>query len=287
MPIAVARVALLSPDEAWLEGIRVDPRVRGMDVATDLQVAELHWAAEHGARVVRYATGSGNEASHRLGARHGFELLVALHTWSWHDPDAPEDGEEDDESGFDAVARARASETRRQALDRLAQRGLVADRDAADELWRRVNDDATFVAAHRLYESRPWAMAELTEQRFARHCGGGEVVVVDKAEAGWALAVFEREAQPSEDLSFHLSLLVGAGAAALSLVNVIREAVGESIRFRLPEPDPPLVRDHAGALLAWGFRAREWTLHILGRLLDEQHPPPALPPHVDLRAGIG
>ena len=39
--IAIVRVAMPAPGEAWLEGIRVDPRVRGMDVATDLQVAEL------------------------------------------------------------------------------------------------------------------------------------------------------------------------------------------------------------------------------------------------------
>jgi hypothetical protein len=47
VPIAVSRVALVSANEGWVEGIRVDPRVRGLGVATDLQVAELHWLAAH------------------------------------------------------------------------------------------------------------------------------------------------------------------------------------------------------------------------------------------------
>ncbi len=41
-PVAITRIAMVADGEAWLEGIRVHPRVRGMGVASDLQVAELH-----------------------------------------------------------------------------------------------------------------------------------------------------------------------------------------------------------------------------------------------------
>ncbi|CAN5594215.1 hypothetical protein BH23CHL7_BH23CHL7_20200 [soil metagenome] len=276
-PVAIARVAMLSPTEAWLEGIRVDPRVRGLDVATDLQVAELRWAAEHGAKVVRYATSSRNEASHRLGARHGFELLTALRTWWWTDPalgDPDADDHDDDESGFDDDARAGATSRRQQALARLAYRGLVASGERRD-LWSLVAADPTFLAGRRLYESRPWALALLDEARLRDYLTAGEVVVLgDSSETGWAMAIFEHEAQPSEDLSLHLSLFVGGGAAALELANQLRRAVDGSIRFRLPDPDPPLLGGHADAFADAGFRAREWTLHILGRPLDADHPPP-------------
>src|SRR5262245_8380842 len=57
-PVAVTRVVMAADDEAWMEGIRVDPRVRGMEVAADLQIAELHWVAAQEASVVRYATGA-------------------------------------------------------------------------------------------------------------------------------------------------------------------------------------------------------------------------------------
>ena len=76
--VAVVRVAMPAKGEAWWEGIRVDPRVRGMDVATDLQVAEFAWSEANGAKIVRYATGASNEGSHRLGARAGLEHTVSF-----------------------------------------------------------------------------------------------------------------------------------------------------------------------------------------------------------------
>ena len=73
--VAVVRVTMSAKGQAWLEGIRVDPRVRGIDVATDLQVAELRWAAAQGAQVVRYATGAAMRA--RTDSAHG----VASQDW--------------------------------------------------------------------------------------------------------------------------------------------------------------------------------------------------------------
>ncbi|HUG48453.1 MAG TPA: GNAT family N-acetyltransferase [Candidatus Limnocylindria bacterium] len=267
-PLAVARVALLSASEGWLEGIRVDPRVRGMDVATDLQMAELQWTAALGAGVVRYATGERNEASHRLGARHGFELLAAMRTYWWSDPATPDDEDgghnDDDESGFGEEARRAAGETRTATLEKLAERGLVAADGAA--WWPRVSADPTFRAAARLYEHRAWALQELTEKALHAHAAAGEVVAHESA-GGWALGILQRDALPSEDVSLHLGLLVGDGAAALQLAEAIRQAAGTSIRFRLPADDPPLLRGLADAFASAGFRAREWTLHILGRRL--------------------
>ena len=110
-PIAISRVALLSPAEGWVEGIRVDPRVRGLGVATDLQTAELHWLAVHGPQITRYATGARNEGSHRLGARHGFELLARFVSWTWKDPTKPDDDERG-ETGFDEPIRQDANRRR-------------------------------------------------------------------------------------------------------------------------------------------------------------------------------
>lgn len=97
-PIGIARVAMLSPDEAWLEGLRVDPGVRNRGVARLLHGACLVWARAQGATSVRYATGAGNEGSHRLGAHHGFRLL---RPWRSYQP--PRDEAEDAE---DAEAHA-------------------------------------------------------------------------------------------------------------------------------------------------------------------------------------
>jgi GNAT superfamily N-acetyltransferase len=274
-PVAVARVALASADEAWLEGIRVDPRIRGMDVATDLQVAELQWAAARGVRVVRYATGERNDASHRLGARHGFELLTALRTYAWTagavaGAQRPERGP----SGFELEVRKAASARRAALLARLRGQGSVAAADGARQLWASLVDDPTFMAGARLYEPRSWALQELTSDLFTRHLAAGEVLVAGDPRARWALAVLPREARPAEDVSLHLALLAGDGELAIELAGLVRRVAQEPIRFRLPDPAPLLAAGVERLIGEEGFVPREWVLHLLARAIDEQHPPP-------------
>jgi GNAT superfamily N-acetyltransferase len=100
-PIGIARVAMLSPDEAWLEGLRVDPGVRNRGVARLLHGACLVWARAQGATSVRYATGAGNEGSHRLGAHHGFRLL---RPWRSYQPPRDEAEDAEDAEAYAAGA---------------------------------------------------------------------------------------------------------------------------------------------------------------------------------------
>jgi hypothetical protein len=277
-PIAVARVALTAPGEAWLEGIRVHPRVRGMDVATDLQVAELRWAAAMDASVVRYATGQHNEGSHRLGARHGFELLASFRTYWWN-PDGTDDEDDDDPSGFVEAARQAATAQRRLLLQRLGEAGLVVRVADADAWWERVSADPAFNAGHRLYEHRAWSLQELTRERFEGHAARGEVLVmVGKGDDAWALAVFPAEALPSEDVSLHLGLLVGSGRAPVQLASQMQQLIEAPIRFRLPEAPATFDRLDEAAFASAGFARRDWTLDILGRPLNTLRPPPPLEP---------
>lgn len=277
-PVAVARVARTGTDEAWLEGIRVDPRVRGMGVATDFQTAELHWAAAFGAAVVRYATGERNEGSHRLGARHGFAQLATFANWWWtvdpeSDPDLP--------SSFLADVRAEATRRRQGLLARMAQDGWVAEPADTDELWQALSADPTFLAGARLYEPRGWAMQELTRAIFERHVQRGEVLLNgspgEDGSGRWALAIMLREHLPTEDSSLRLALLVGDGGRALQLAQRTRELAYEMIRFRVPL-DAPLTADNEPDWPSWGFHRTEFRLHVMGRPLDPDHPAPAIDP---------
>jgi GNAT superfamily N-acetyltransferase len=271
-PVAVTRVALLSPSEAWLEGIRVDKRVRGLDIATDLQVAELRWAAALGARVVRYGTGAHNQASHRLGARHGFRLLVAFS--SRPRTNDPETDERD--SAFDAAVRAAATVLRQRLLSALADEGWIAQGDDANALWQALSADPTFVAGARLYEPRPWALRVLTRATFEEHVRREEVIVNGSPTAGstdWALGIVTREHPPAEDATLRLALLAGHGHRALALVEKVRATAGQAPRFRLPEGAALLdgcEEDFARA----GYAAGDWLLHILERPIDADHPLP-------------
>ena len=279
--VAVVRVAMPAATEAWLEGIRVDPRVRATDVATDLQVAELHWAAANGARIVRYATSARNEGSMRLGARGGFELIARLPGISWDAPApagaaASTDHGNHDPSGFDPYIQAEARRRRRALLARLAERGMVAMADRSDELWALLDVDEGFNAAARLYEPRPWALEELTQAKFAAHAGRGEVVFSD-AEDGTAVAIIVADVAPAEDAAIRLSMLDGAPYAAFNLVDTARELSGTGIRFRYAY-GAPLVAGVEHLYRDEGYTFSEWPLHILAREIDAAHPVPPIDP---------
>ncbi|HUP83114.1 MAG TPA: GNAT family N-acetyltransferase [Candidatus Limnocylindria bacterium] len=269
-PIAITRIAMVSPTEAWLEGIRVDPDVRGMEVATDLQVAELQWAAAQGADVIRYATGANNEGSHKLGARHGIELLLAFRNY-WWSPNPDDDA--DDPSAFDPEVRAASTALRGEVLDGLASEGRIASMADARRLWALVDLAPDFVAALRLYEPRPWAIGELTAERFARHVERREVISFDDR----AIAILLREQLAGEDSSLRLAMLMGDVAPVIELVERIRAIAGKTVRFRL-SGGGPLQTDGHDQLLAAGYRSPDWTLHLLGRPIDRAHPIPEVDP---------
>ncbi|MEA2677326.1 MAG: hypothetical protein QOJ81_1467 [Chloroflexota bacterium] len=270
LPVAITRVAMVSPSEAWLEGIRVDPAVRGMEIAADLQVAELHWAAAQGATVIRYATSARNEGSHRLGARHGIELLFAYRNYWW----SPDPGEEPhDPSAFDADVRAEATKLRGRVLDALAADGRVATAADAARVWRGLSEYAGFQAAQRLYEPRPWALGELTAEAFGRHVERGEVITSGER----AVAILLREQLAGEDSSLRLAHVDGEIDGIIDLGERVREIAGDRT-FRLRLPEDALAEGDDDRLSAAGYRSGDWSLHILGRPIDGAHPLPDIDP---------
>jgi hypothetical protein len=279
--VAITRVAMVSPSEAWLEGIRVDPRVRGKGVAGDLQIAELHWVAAQKARVLRYATGANNEASHRLGARDDINLIARFHSWWWN-PSGVEPDDHDSPSAFDADVREAATATRVESLARLQAAGMIVSADHHDvaAMWRRLDADASFRAGLHLYEPRAWAMNELTEELLHQHVARGEVVI-DRAVqgdhgAGWALGIIVREQLPSEDADLRFALLAGDAHAAVQLADRVRRVIDRQIRLRVEAASPlDAATDEWRAV---DFMTPEWEMHILARSMDPEMPIPPLDP---------
>jgi GNAT superfamily N-acetyltransferase len=76
--VAMARGALLSPTEAWAQGLRVHPDHRRHRLGAALLEQLAAWAAEEGARVMRLSTEEGNEPALSLFAGLGFR-----HAGSW------------------------------------------------------------------------------------------------------------------------------------------------------------------------------------------------------------
>jgi len=268
--IAIVRVAMPATGEAWLEAIRVDPRVRGMDVATDLQVAELQWAAANGAQVVRYATSAANEGSHRLGARGGLQLIVSFLGVSWGK-------DEDDQSGFDSETQQAAQRQRSAVLKRLASEGAVPGSDMTDRMWRGVATDVSFSAGRMLYEPRPWALEELTEQKFRDHVAHGEVLH-STDDHGKAVAILVKEVPPAEDATLRLALVTGMPQTAFNLVEQVRRAAdGAGLRFRYAE-GARLVNDVRQSYIDAGYELSDWAMHIMARDIDAADPAPVVDP---------
>ena len=78
VPVAVARAVFPTPDEAWLEGMRVDPDHRGAGIALAVSAALGEEAGKRGARVVRLMTMGNNYPIHRICARLGLDLVLRL-----------------------------------------------------------------------------------------------------------------------------------------------------------------------------------------------------------------
>jgi GNAT superfamily N-acetyltransferase len=290
-PIALTRVALLSPTEGWLEGIRVTPAVRGRGVATNLQVAELAWARAHDLRVLRYATGDANEGSLKLGAHGGFRRLRDRRTYGNAELEAAADavktGAPDTDAGPTRPDPTTEAERRRALLATLAAEGLLLPPNAPgaeiEVAWHVVAADPNFSAGDRLYELRPWALQELTAERFGAHARAGEVLM---ARGGEAVAILPHVgSRYSEDRHPHLAMLAGEGRAALTLLLAAQAAAqgvagGEPVTARLPDPDPPMLADPAVAA-AWreaGIAPHEWSLSLLARPLPQDEPLPLAEP---------
>lgn len=62
-PVGVVHLQMLTPDDAWLEGLRVDPDYRHQGLGSALNIACMEEAMRRGARYARLLTASDNVAS--------------------------------------------------------------------------------------------------------------------------------------------------------------------------------------------------------------------------------
>ena len=169
-----------------------------------------------------------------------------------------------------------AQRHRRKLLDRLAEQGALAQVDEGDQIWRGVSGDVTFNPGQRLYEPRPWALEELTEQKFHDHLAKGEVLHWSN-EAGKAVAILTADVPAAEDAALRLALAVGIPETAFELFELARRSADDTLRFRYPQ-NSPLVDQVRQSYVDAGWELSDWAMHIMARVLDATHPAPAVDP---------
>lgn len=75
-PVGIAKISEFSRGEVWLQGLRVDPRLRKKGIANEINIEVLKSAKRMNPRVVRFCTATPNKASRHIGEKFGFRLAA-------------------------------------------------------------------------------------------------------------------------------------------------------------------------------------------------------------------
>jgi len=79
--VALCKISFQTPDQVWLQGMRVDPDYRQRGIGRKFLEYSLDYARENGARVARLSTSVRNTAVHRMAADAGMERIGVYVFW--------------------------------------------------------------------------------------------------------------------------------------------------------------------------------------------------------------
>jgi ribosomal protein S18 acetylase RimI-like enzyme len=233
-PVGLSHLRMMSPDEAWIEGVRVDPEMRRQGVARVLISRTLVTAHERGAMVARYFTSSDNVASQRLFDRFGFVRVAEVFHFTADAPDA-------DEKEGETISLTRATEG---DFERIWA-------------WLEQSNLTPFNGGLEIHE---WAAQALTELRLREHLAAGRVWTLDEFGGLAAVAVVERvdgEDENSDDPPILSAWYCDGSADAIGRMGVALRAMARTqslLRVELWLPDLLILRD---AMDGAGFSAHE------------------------------
>ena len=203
-PLAVARVDLLSPQEAWLAAARVHPDHRRQGIGVLLNDAGVEWASTHGAVVARLLVDEDNEAPHGQVAKLGYrEAARVLHAHR--------------ELAEGPSQKARLS------------RVQTSEAASAYASWSASGLER---AAHRL-ACRGWAWSQFGLSRLEKAAAAGELF---NAGDGWVVADLEEEG------SAVWWVACFPESAPLLIKDVIGFAAGRAQRLALHAPNVEWLR---------------------------------------------
>ncbi len=173
--VGMAKITMLSPHEAWAQGIRVHPDWRRRGVGSAISRELWAWAAERGARVGRLMIEDWNtpaiEQVRAMGFRTACRWAIANRAVGDASPVVEGNGGRRRQTG-EALRRAPSSEAEPAYLSWATGPLSVAARDllAFGWMFRRLQVEDLAAAARRgaLWEGAPgWAVAETEDGQFS------------------------------------------------------------------------------------------------------------------------
>lgn len=217
--VGVLQLVLLSPDEAWCQGMRVHPDFRGQGISRDLTHAGWDWAADKGAAVARNMVFGWNAGALRAAQSVGFEPTCAFR-WA-HQP--PEDTGAPTES--DPYGAGPAWQYWQESRARASLAGLAIDPD------------------------QTWALSLLRRETLGRAADDGRLLTVgDGRLAGFAVRnrTFDRDDDPWVEYSVAAWRDRPTAEALLAAIGRDAAAVG-AVETRVPVPETARGLGHAAA----------------------------------------
>jgi ribosomal protein S18 acetylase RimI-like enzyme len=241
-PVALAHVRMVGEDEAWIEGVRVDPTLRRQGIGRVLISRMLVAARERGATVARLFTDSDNLASQGLFTRFGFTRVAEL-------------------VGYRGALLPTGEHAELASLTRPTE-------DDFERIWAWL-EQSTLAPFNGGLEIVRWMARAVTEPRLRRYLAEGRVVTVEAYEMIQALAIaVPEELEVAEQPTLLMvrycdGLADGIGRLAQALR---REAAERSLGgVRLWLPDQLILRD---AMDGAGYERRsDHTMLIYAREL--------------------
>lgn len=220
-PVGIIHMRMIAEDEAWLEGIRVDPAARRQGIGRILTSRALVAAREAGATVARLFTSASNIASQRLVGQFGLTRVAEVVYYQA-------------ETHSDDSAAGRRPDTAPQGAG-LSHPGVGAFERIWDWLVQSnlspLNGGLEFLG---------WAARGLTEPHLREYLAGGYVWLLEEWDTIQALAIAVGS-EPGSDGAQRLDVryIDGLSEAISRLALALRLEAGQSgfasVRLWLPD----------------------------------------------------
>ncbi len=238
-PVGLIHIAMLSTEDAWLEGIRVAPTARRRGIARVLTSQALILARQRGARVVRLLTDSENVASQGLVTKKfGFQRVAEVVRYTAPALPSGNDADADALLATEEMA-AGTSEPSEQHESAPGPRLLQASEDDHTRLqdWLLHSNLAPINGGLQFSWWNAWALHEADMRDYLAR---GEVWVLEEWDSIQAIAIVrERPGRGTFAPTLEVRYIDGAsgsiGALALTLREIAEERHLAQVEFWLPD----------------------------------------------------
>ncbi|WP_132057909.1 GNAT family N-acetyltransferase [Halorussus amylolyticus] len=241
----LAQTVLLSPWEAWNQGLRVNPDYRGRGVSTVITDDLFDWAREQGATVARNMVFSWNAPGLGQSRATGYDPVTEFR---WAHPDPDPDAEPNPDAELRSNVEPNADAALASASAASAEFEITSNPDAA---WRFWTDSAArdHFRGLALDDDESWAVSYLTREDLERAADAGDLLVVQAdGTAGFAHRVreFEREGGENDGsdgetetwVEYGVGAWRDAASADALFAAIARHAADRGAdRVRLPIPE--------------------------------------------------